>query len=211
MSLVRIEIEPHATPAPRKIAQAVEVLHHGGVAAYPTDTMYALGCAVEAKRATEQIYRARQMAQQHRLAMLCPDLSAAATYAHFSQTAYRLARRLLPGPYTLVLPATRDVPRQLWETKRRRVIGIRIPAHPVTRALLAALGRPLLTTSAIPDGEERSCSDADELEEAFGRYLDLIVDSGPLYGDPSTVIEIDGDEVTVIREGAGSLEGLDEI
>lgn len=208
MTAERIEIEPHDTPDARRVGQVVEVLHRGGVAAYPTDTVYALGCALEAKRAAERIYRARQMAAQHRLAMLVPDLSAAAEYAHFSRLAYRLARRILPGPYTLILPATREVPRQLWEDKRRRVIGIRISAHPVTRAIVEGLGRPLLTTSAIPDGEEQACEDADELMEAFGHHADVIVDSGTLINEPSTVIEIIDDAIEIVRVGAGPVDDI---
>jgi tRNA threonylcarbamoyl adenosine modification protein (Sua5/YciO/YrdC/YwlC family) len=209
VTVQRIEIEPHDTPSARLIRQAVELLHEGAVAAYPTDTVYALGCTIESKRAAERIYKARQMAAKHRLALLCPDLSSAASYAHFSQGAFRLARQIFPGPYTLILPATREVPRQLWETKRRRVVGLRIPSHPVTLALLRELGRPLLTTSAIPDGEDEPCTDADELTEAFGHHLDLLIDSGEIHGEPSTVLELDADDdVIVIREGAGTLDGV---
>lgn len=208
MSMLRLEIEPHDPPSARKIARAIEVLDRGGVAAYPTDTVYALGCALDARKGVERIYRARDMASKHRLAMICPDVSAAATYAHFNQVAFRVARTIFPGPFTMVLPATREVPRQLWDDKRRRVIGIRIPAHPVTRALVAALGRPLLTTSAVPNDSDTACSDADELIEAFGRHLDLLVDSGPIHGEPSTVLEIEDDEVVVIRQGSGSLEDV---
>ncbi len=204
----RIEIEPHDPPDARRVAQVVEVLHRGGVVAYPTDTVYALGCALEAKRAAERIYRARKMAVQHRLAMLLPDLSAAAEYAHFSRLAYRLAKRLLPGPYTLILPATREVPRQLWEHKRRRVVGIRISAHPITRAIVEGLGRPLLTTSAIPDGEEQACEDADELIDAFGHHVNVVVNSGPLINEPSTIIEIVDDAIEVVRVGAGPVNDI---
>jgi tRNA threonylcarbamoyl adenosine modification protein (Sua5/YciO/YrdC/YwlC family) len=108
----------------------------------------------------------------------------------------------------MVLPATREVPRQLFDAKRRRIIGIRVPAHPVTRALVTELGRPLLTSSAVPNDGDEACVDADELIDAFGRHLDLLVDSGTLHGEPSTVISIEGDEVVIIRQGAGSLDGV---
>ncbi len=204
----RIEIEPHETPSARLISQAVDLLHAGQLAAYPTDTVYGLGCVIEAKKAAERIYRAKQMVKTQRLALLCPDLSTASFYAHFSNSAFRLAREILPGPYTLVLPATREVPRVLL-SHRRRTVGIRIPEHPVLRALLAELGRPLLTTSAIDPEDDEPCTDADEVEEVFGKHLDLLIDGGTTGDEPSTVLELDArDEITVIREGAGSLDGI---
>jgi tRNA threonylcarbamoyl adenosine modification protein (Sua5/YciO/YrdC/YwlC family) len=208
-SPLRLDIEPHATPSARKIARAVEVLHGGGVAAYPTDTVYALGCAIESRRGAERIYRAKQMGDGKRLALICPDLSSASLYAHFSQTAFQLARRLFPGPYTLVVPASREVPRLLIDQRgKRRQVGIRIPDHPIAMALVNALGRPLLTTSAIPPDEDRPLSDPDEVEEHFGRHLDLVIHGGPTGDEPSTVIEVEGDEVTLIRAGLGPVDGI---
>ncbi len=204
---LRLEVEPHQTPAPRKIAEAVQLLHEGGVAAYPTDSVYALGCAIDAKAATKRIYRAKQMSERQRLALICPDLSCAAEYAHFNQTAFQLARRVFPGPYTLVLPATRQVPRILMD-KKRRTVGIRISSHPITRALVQKLGRPLLTSSAIPVDEEEACVDADEVIEAFGSHVDLVVDGGYTNNEPSTVIEIVNDDISVLREGSGTLDGI---
>jgi tRNA threonylcarbamoyl adenosine modification protein (Sua5/YciO/YrdC/YwlC family) len=204
---LRLEIEPHVIPSARKIAQAVEVLHGGGVIAYPTDTVYALGCAIEARHGAERIYRAKQMNEHQKLALICPDLSSAAIYAHFSQAAFRLARRIFPGPYTLVLPASREVPRLLLSRKRRQV-GIRIPDHPIAQALVHELGRPLLTTSAVPPGFDRALSDADDVLEHFGRFVDLVVDGGPTGDEPSTVLEVHDDEVAVLREGLGPLEGI---
>ena len=205
---VRLEIEPHATPSARKIARAVEVLHEGGVVAYPTDTVYALGCAIDARRAVERIYRARRMDESQRLALICPDLSSASIYGHFSQAAFRLARRVFPGPYTIVVPATREVPRTVLDRKRRQV-GIRIPDHPVTQALVRELGRPLLTTSAVPPGEDQALGDADEVMEHFGRHVDLVVDSGLTGDEPSTVLEVtDDEEVLVLRAGLGPTEGI---
>ena len=204
---LRLEIEPHETPHPRKIAQAAQLLHEGGVAAYPTDTVYALGCAIDAKRGAERIYRAKQMSEKQRLAVICPDLSSASIYAHFSDTAFRLARRIFPGPYTLVLPASREVPRLLLEKKRRQV-GIRIPDHPIVQALVAELGRPLLTSSAIPPGADEALSDADDVLEHFGRHVDVIIDGGITSDAVSTVLEVAGDDVIVLREGLGPVEGI---
>ena len=206
---LRLEIEPHERPPPRrKIAQAAALLHTGGVAAYPTDTVYALGCAIESKKGAERIYRAKQMSDKQRLAVICPDLTSASMYAHFNDAAFRLARRIFPGPYTLVLPATREVPRLLLEKKRRQV-GIRIPDHPIVHALVEELGRPMLTTSAIAPGAEVALSDADDVLEAFGRHVDVIIDGGPTSEDVSTVLEVaDDGEVIVIREGLGPIEGI---
>ena len=157
---LRLHIEPWGVPSPRKIEQAAKVLHEGGVAAYPTDSIYALGCAIEARDAIEKIYRAKQMNKNQRLALICPDLSTASEFGLFSQTAFRLAQRIFPGPYTLVVPATRVVPRTLTDHKRRTV-GIRITSHPIAQALATELGRPLLTSSAISPESHEPCRDAD--------------------------------------------------
>jgi tRNA threonylcarbamoyl adenosine modification protein (Sua5/YciO/YrdC/YwlC family) len=207
VTALRLHIEPWGTPSARKIAKAVEILHGGGVAAYPTDSVYALGCAIESREGVERIVRARGMKANARLAMICPDLSTASQYGQLSQTAFRLAQRIFPGPYTLVVPATRQVPRTLTDTKRRTV-GLRVPSHPITHALVQALGRPLLTTSAISPQTGEPCRDADEILEAFGKAIDLVIDSEQVGEAPSTVIEVDNDEITVIREGIGPIDGL---
>jgi tRNA threonylcarbamoyl adenosine modification protein (Sua5/YciO/YrdC/YwlC family) len=210
---IRLVIDRWGEPNPRKIADAVEVLHKGGVVAYPTDSIYALGCAIEARDAIERIYRAKNMNRKQKLALICPDLSTASAYGQFSNTAFRLAQRIFPGPYTLVVPATHEVPRMLTHDKRRTV-GIRITSHPIAQALAGGLGRPLLTTSAVtidPDEPDvhLPCRDAQEVLDAFGRHIDAVIDAPQTPADPSTVIEVDGDTVTVIREGQGSLDVLD--
>jgi tRNA threonylcarbamoyl adenosine modification protein (Sua5/YciO/YrdC/YwlC family) len=207
---LRLAIEPWGTPSPRKIQQAVDVLHRGGVAAYPTDSIYALGCAIEARDAIEKIYRAKGMHKNQRLALICPDLSTAAQYGIFSQTAFALAQRLFPGPYTLVVPATREVPRTLTDAKRRTV-GIRVTSHPIAQALVQGLGRPLLTSSAVAPETHEPCRDAEEILEAFGRFVDVVIDAEQTPAEPSTVIEIDGEDIKLIRQGQGSLEGILDI
>jgi tRNA threonylcarbamoyl adenosine modification protein (Sua5/YciO/YrdC/YwlC family) len=209
MTAELLDVGTHDDPSARKIARAVAILHQGGVAAYPTDSVYALGCAIEAKKAAERIHRARRLGDHQRLALICPDLSAAASYAYFSQVAYRLARRIFPGPYTLVLPATPAVPRGVSDHRKRRVVGIRIPDHPVTAALVQALGRPLLTSSAIPPGEDaQPCTDADAVLAAFGNAIDVVVDGGPTGTEPSTVLAVENDEIVVIRAGIGPVDDL---
>jgi len=204
---LRLQIDPWGEPPARKIAQAVEVLHRGGVAAYPTDSIYALGCAIEARDAIERIYRAKNMNKNQRLALICPDLSSASEFGLFSQTAFRLAQRIFPGPYTLVVPATRAVPRTLTDHKRRTV-GIRITSHPIAQAIAVELGRPLLTTSAMVPETHEPCRDAEEILEAFGRHIDVVIDTDQTPAAPSTVIEVDGETVTLIRQGQGSLVGI---
>src|SRR3954468_21881441 len=204
---LRITIEHWGEPNPRKIAQAVDIIHRGGVAAYPTDSIYALGCAIDARDAIEKIFRAKRMNKNQRLALICPDLSSASEYGMFSQTAFRLAQRIFPGPYTLVVPATRSVPRTLTDHKRRTV-GIRVTSHPIAQAIAQGLGRPLLTSSAIAPSTGEPCRDADEILDAFGKHIDLVVDTEQTPAEPSTVIEVDGDTVTLIREGQGPIAGI---
>lgn len=208
MTALRLTFERWGTPPARKIERAVEIVHGGGVAAYPTDSIYALGCALEARDAIERIYRMKKMAKNQRLALICPDLSTASQYGQFSQTAFRLAQRIFPGPYTLVVPATREVPKTLTDAKRRTV-GIRITSHPIAQALAVALGRPLLTTSAISLESGEPCRDAEEVLEAFPN-LDLVIDSEATNAEPSTVIEVDGDQITVLRQGQGPTDELFE-
>jgi tRNA threonylcarbamoyl adenosine modification protein (Sua5/YciO/YrdC/YwlC family) len=207
---LRIPIDPWGEPPPRKIAQVVEILHRGGLAAYPTDSIYALGCAIESRDAIERIYRAKGMKASQRLALICPDLSSASEFALFSQTAFRLAQRIFPGPYTLVVPATRQVPRTLTDNKRRTV-GIRITSHPIAQALARGLGRPLLTSSATVPETHEPCRDAEEILEAFEKHIDVVIDSEQTPAEPSTVIEVDGEQITLIRQGQGSLDGIIDV
>jgi tRNA threonylcarbamoyl adenosine modification protein (Sua5/YciO/YrdC/YwlC family) len=205
---VRISIDEWGEPNPRKIQQAIEILHAGGVAAYPTDSIYALGCAIESREAIEKIYRAKGMHKNQRLALICPDLSTASEFGMFSQTAFRLAQRIFPGPYTLVVPATRATPRTLTDAKRRTV-GIRITSHPIAQALAAGLGRPLLTTSAIvPNSDGQPCRDADEILEAFGSVVDVVIDAAQTPAEPSTVLEVDGETIRLLRAGQGPIDEM---
>lgn len=209
MSFVRLDIHPE-TPQQRKIDRAVEVLHKGGVAAYPTDSVYGLGCVIESRKAADRIYRAKGMSKKQRLAIMVPDLSAASEYGRFSRGAYRLAKRILPGPFVLIVPATNRVPRNLLDKKQREV-GIRIPGHPITRMLLERVGRPIITTTAQLDDQVEACRDADEVVESFRHNIDVLIDGGTTGFLPTTVLKVDEHDenhVHVVREGAGSLEGL---
>lgn len=200
-----LSINP-AHPEPRKIMHAVQILERGGVALYPTDTMYALGCALDARKAVERLYRMKRIDRRRPLAMICADLSDISRYGIVSDFAYRQMRRILPGPYTVVLEATREVPRILLD--KRRTIGIRVPSHPICEALVRELGKPLLTTSAVPPDAEQPVIDIDEGKAAWGQELELAIDGGATPGEPSTVISLVGDQIEVLREGLGAIEGV---
>jgi len=190
-------------PEPRKIAQAVATLERGSVIAYPTDSVYGLGCDLHSKRGIEQLYRMKGMRADQLLSFVCPDLSDIARYAIVGDAAYRVMRRLLPGPYTFILAATREVPRVL--RMKRKTVGVRVPSHPVTRALTATLGRPLVSTSASLDGEY--FVDPKEIEAQFSE-LELLLDSDEVGLTPSTVIDLSGDEPVLVRQGAGPVDFL---
>jgi tRNA threonylcarbamoyl adenosine modification protein (Sua5/YciO/YrdC/YwlC family) len=207
---VRVQIEQWGDPNPRKIQQAVDILHKGGVAAYPTDSIYALGCAIESRDAIEKIFRAKRMNKNQRLALICPNLSTASEFGLFSQTAFRLAQRIFPGPYTLVVPATRATPKTLTDHKRRTV-GIRITSHPIAQALCEALGRPLLTTSAMDPETHEACRDADDVMNAFEPFVDVLIDAEQTPAEPSTVLEVDGEEIKLLRMGQGPIDDIADL
>jgi tRNA threonylcarbamoyl adenosine modification protein (Sua5/YciO/YrdC/YwlC family) len=192
-------------PQPRKIEQAVGVLRQGGVIAYPTDTVYGIGCDLHQRRAIDRVYRIKGVDRGHPLSFICSDVSGVSRYAHVTDFAYRWLRRLLPGPYTVVLEATRQVPRILVE--RRRTVGIRVPDHAVCQALVRALGGPVISSSATaPDGS--LLRDREEIQEHLGSQIDLILDGGYLETVPSTVVSLAGDAIEVLRAGKGRIEGL---
>jgi len=197
---MRIEIHP-THPQPRRVHQAVDVLRRGGVIVYPTGTVYGLGCDIHQKKAVERIYQIRQLKKDHPLSFMCPDLSKIARYAHVDDFAYRIMKRLVPGPYTFVLKATRDVPKLL--VRKQKTVGIRVPDDTVALALLNELGSPIVSTSAIIEGE--TLNDPDELHAGFP-HVDAFVDGGWGGIEPSTVIDLTGDEAVVLREGAGPVD-----
>ena len=189
-------------PEPRKIQRAAQILRDGGVIGYPTDTVYGLGCDLLNKQATDRLYQIKGMPRDHELAFICPDLSDIAKYAVVENQVYRVLRRLLPGPYTFILPATREVPK-LVQMKRKNV-GIRVPACEVTRALARELGRPIISSTAALPGEEPFV-DPDEIDEAF-HGLAMVLDGGAGGLVPTTVIDLTTMPPEIVREGAGSVD-----
>jgi len=191
-------------PEPRKIQRAVELLQKGGVIGYPTDTVYGLGCDLMNKQAIERLYQIKGMQRDKSLAFICPDLSDIARYAVVENAAYRVLRRALPGPYCFILPASREVPKIVH--LKQKTVGIRVPAHPVTLAIVRELGRPLISTTAARPGEEPMV-DPWEIDEQFPG-LELIVDAGGGGSVPTTIIDLSQGEPKLIRQGAGSTEGI---
>ena len=186
-------------PDPRKIRRVVDLLEQGGVIAYPTDTVYGLGCDLLNKHAIDRLYTIKGMPRSQPLAFMCPDLSDIARYALVDNQVYRVLRRYLPGPYTFVLSATREVPKLV--QAKRKTIGIRVPACALTCALVRELGRPIISTTAARHGEEPMV-DPDEIDEAFGG-LDIVIDGGGGGTVPTTVIDLTTTPPVIVREGAG--------
>ncbi len=201
---MRIRVEP-TRPAPRKLHEAVVALQRGGVIVYPTDTGYALGCAISSPKGIATLRKLKGIHERHEkpLTMLVNDLSDVSRYGHLGNRSFRLVRRLLPGPYTLVLRATSQVPRTM--KNRGLEVGLRVPDHPVCRLLVELLGEPLLTGSVTPAEAEFELEDPEDLERRYAREVAVVVDAGPLWPDPSTVLRLVGDEVEVLREGQGEL------
>jgi len=201
-----LEIHPK-NPQPRLIAEVTEVLRAGGVIVYPTDSIYAVGCRLGDREAIERIRRLRRLDRKHLFTLVCRDLSEIATYARVDNQTYRMIRRMTPGPYTFILPATKQVPKRL-QHPRRRTVGIRVPTHPVTLAMIEDLGEPLLsTTMQLPD-EDHPMTEAFEIFDAIGNEVDLVIDGGPCGMDPTTVIDLVGPYPEIIRRGMGNVDFL---
>lgn len=200
----RVQIDGER-PDPRLIRRAVSVLRDGGVIAYPTDTVYGIGCDIHQKKAVDRVYEIKRMKPDQPLAFLCPDLSDLARYAIVDDRTYRLMRRLTPGPYCFILQATREAPKILHLHKKRRTVGIRVPNHPVAQALVRELGNPIVSTTASWDGEP--LNDPADIASYYG-MLDLFLDAGWGGLEPSTVLDVSQGDVEVMRVGAGSVDDI---
>ena len=194
-------------PQARLVRQAIDMVKSGAVIAYPTDSAYALGCHLGDKKALECIQRIRQVDDRHNFTLVCRDLTEIATYAKVSNSIYRLLNAHTPGPYTFILPATRDVPRRMMHPKKR-TIGIRVPDHPTTLALLEELGEPLLSTTLILPDESQPMTEAYEIRELLEHQLDLVIDGGHCGIEPTTVVDLTTDLPEVIRVGCGDIEAF---
>lgn len=197
------QIHPE-NPQKRLIDGAIEIIRRGGVIAYPTDSGYALGCHLGDKKAVERIKRLRQLDDKHNFTLVCSDLSEIGTYAKVDNDVFRLLKAHTPGAYTFILQATTEVPRLLLHPKRRS-IGVRVPDHRITHALLQALGEPLMSVTLIPVGEELPMTDAEEIRERYANQLDLIIDGGACQLEATSVVDLRELPPTIVREGRGDL------
>ena len=189
-------------PQHRLIVQAADIIRKGGLVAYPTDSAYALGCHIGDKDALERIRTLRKLDKNHNFTLMCCDMSQLGLYAKVDTGTFRMLKAHVPGPYTFILNGTREVPRLLLHDKRR-TIGLRVPDHAITLALLAELGEPLMSVSLILPGDSEPMTDPYEIRERLEHHVDLVIDGG--FGDlkASTIIDLSGDEPELIREGCG--------
>ncbi len=191
-------------PQQRLIRQAVDILAKGGVIAYPTDSAYALGCHIGDKKAIERIRTIRRLERDHHFALVCKDLSELGVYAKVDNAAYRQIRNATPGPFTFILPATKEVPRRLVDSKRKS-IGLRVPDNEICRALLSELGEPIMSTTLILPGDEYPLTDPDEIRDLLEHQLDLVIDGGYCGLESTTVVSFEDSYPEVIREGMGDV------
>ena len=199
-----LEINP-INPQQRKIDRVVELLRKGGVIAYPTDTIYGIGCDIMNKKAIERVYQIKQWPKHKPFSFICSDLKNISHYAKVSNYAYKTMRRLLPGPYTFILEGSNQVPKMM--LTKRKTAGIRIPAHPICHSLINTLGNPVISTSAA-SREGELFNEPWLIDDYFGKQLDMVIDGGPVLGEPSSVVSLIGDEPDVLREGMGDTSSL---
>lgn len=191
-------------PQNRLIKQAAKIVHGGGIVAMPTDSSYALVCHLDDKAAVERVRRLRGVDDKHHLTLLCRDLSELGQYARVDNRQYRMLKAATPGAYTFILEATKEVPRRLSHPSRK-TIGLRVPQHPIAQALLEELQQPLIGTTLILPGETDPLTDPDDVRARMDRQIDLIIDGGACYLEPTTVIDISSGEPELIRAGRGSV------
>jgi tRNA threonylcarbamoyl adenosine modification protein (Sua5/YciO/YrdC/YwlC family) len=195
------QIHPQ-NPQLRLIKQACNILVKGGLIVYPTDSGYALGCHIGDKAAMERMRRLRDLDADHNFTLVCRDLSELSTYAKFNNAVFRLLKAHTPGPYTFILPATKEVPRRLQHAKKKS-IGLRIPEHPIALALLEELDQPLMSSTLILPGDDMPMTDAEAISDAIGKQVDLIIDGGACGAEPTTVVEFYDDIPEIARIGMG--------
>jgi len=191
-------------PQTRLIRRAADIVRKGGVIAYPTDSCYALGCHLDDAQALERLRRIRGFGAKHHLTLMCRDLSEIAAYAMVDDARFKILKAAIPGSYTFILRARRQVPRRVMH-ERRKTIGVRVPGHAVAHALLAELNEPLISATLALPGESRPLSDAHEIRERLEKSIELVIDAGSCGTEPSTVIDLTGEQPLVTRAGKGSL------
>ena len=198
-----LDIHPE-DPQPRLIAQAAAVLEAGGLIAYPTDSGYALGCALGNAEGLERIRRIRQVGKDHHFTLVCADFAQLGQFVLVSNPTFRLVKNATPGPYTFILRATREVPRKMSHPKKHTV-GVRIPDHRVAHALVEALGEPIASSTLLLPGQEEPPSEGWVVQDLLGEQVDAIIDSGEVGTEPTTVIDLSSGDLVIAREGAGDI------
>jgi tRNA threonylcarbamoyl adenosine modification protein (Sua5/YciO/YrdC/YwlC family) len=202
----RLQVHPE-NPQHRLVSQAAASLRGGGVIVYPTDSSYALGCALGDKAALDRIRQIRRTEIDHDFTLVCRDLSEIATYARVDNSAYRLLKSLTPGPYTFILRATSEAPKRLQNPKRKS-IGIRVPDNRIAQAILEELGEPIMSSTLQLPEDDLPLTEADEIEQRLGNRVDLLVDGGACGLEPTTVLDLSAGQIDVVRLGKGSVETL---
>jgi tRNA threonylcarbamoyl adenosine modification protein (Sua5/YciO/YrdC/YwlC family) len=200
------ELHPE-NPQVRLLRQAVQILRGGGLIAYPTDSCYALGCHIGDAAALERIRRLREADRHHNFTLVCRDLAEVARFARVENWQFRLMKSATPGPFTFLLPATRETPRRL-QHPQRRTIGVRIPDHIVPRLLLAELGEPIMSSTLLLPGEATPLNDGREIRTRLEHQIDAVLDSGSCGMEPSTVVDLSVSPPVILRQGRGRLPGV---
>ncbi len=196
-----IKINPE-NPQQRLIEKAVDILRAGGIIAYPTDTIYGIGCDIMNKKAIEKIYRLKNRDQKTPFSFICSDLTNISDYAKVSNYAYKTMKRLLPGPYTFILPGSRMVPKIM--LTKRKTAGIRVPDHNICIELVKTLGNPIISTSAATPGGDNT-NDPSLIHDYFNTTIDMVIDGGPVPGEPSSVVSLLDETPEVLRKGLGDI------
>jgi tRNA threonylcarbamoyl adenosine modification protein (Sua5/YciO/YrdC/YwlC family) len=196
-----LDVHPD-NPQRRVIGQIADIVRSGGLIAYPTDSCYALGCALGNHDGLERIRSIRNLDDRHHFTLMCRDFAQLGQFVHISNSVFRLLKASTPGSYTFILPATREVPRRLLHPKKKTV-GVRIPDHTVTQALLAELGEPLLSTTLVVADETEPMTHGWDIKERLDHLVDAVVDAGDCGTEPTTVVDLSSDEPEILRRGAG--------
>jgi len=196
-------------PQARLVRQAIEILNQGGVICYPTDSSYALGCQIGNKSAMDRIRQIRRLGDKHNFTLVCANLTEISQYTKLDNQGYRLIKSLTPGPYTFILPATKQVPRRLMHPKRK-TIGIRIPDNTIALALIETLGEPIMSSTLILPGEDMPMMDPYEMKQTLGHQVDLIIDGGYCGYDPTSVLVMEDDNPWVARHGKGDTSQFED-
>jgi tRNA threonylcarbamoyl adenosine modification protein (Sua5/YciO/YrdC/YwlC family) len=197
-----ISINPD-NPQQRHISQIAAKLRSGAVICYPTDTVYGIGCDIFNQKAIKKIYQIKKRAKHKPFSFMCSGLKNVSDYGHVSNTAYRIMRKALPGPFTFVLSALKIVPKIMMT--KQKTVGIRVPDNNICLSLIEELGNPIVTTSAILDKEGDPLSEAYEFDELLGNMVDLVIDGGMVFPDPSTIVSFTGEEPEILRQGKGDI------